>query len=201
MTRDLFPRRSSTVGKKIYQCNNNKAKKVNEAEEVNQIDTHTHTLLTLYIATLYHYYQNLSSVCVCVFLTISLSLSLTNRAKSSLSKATVIQGMSAKHPTPHTPLQVSSSSRNFIRAGFLYKLITPEGAGGAGYCGTFSFEVHQCCFALSLSLPHPYFFFLFLSAFLFPFFFFNFYAPKGTSDGILKLHRPSVRPLQIVSQR
>ena len=33
----------------------------------------------------------------------------------------------------------------------------------------------------------------------------NFYAPEGTSGGILKSHRPSVRlsvrPLQIVSQR
>ena len=28
-----------------------------------------------------------------------------------------------------------------------------------------------------------------------------FYAPEGTSGGILKSHRPSVRPLQIVSQR
>ena len=67
----------------------------------------------------------------------------------SLSKATVVQGMSATPPPlTHTPLQVSSSRRNFIRAGFLYKLITSEGTshllsvcvgggvgveGGAGY--------------------------------------------------------------------
>ena len=43
----------------------------------------------------------------------------------------------------------------------------------------------------------------------FCFFFHHFYAPEGTSGGILKSHRPSVclsvrqsvRPLQIVSQR
>ena len=105
-------------------------------------------------------------MCVCV----CLSLSLQNASietyrererERSLSKTTVVQGISAKHPTPRTPLQVSSSRRNFIRAGFVYKLITPEGTshllsvcgggggggGGAGYGGTFSLEIHQCCYA------------------------------------------------------
>ena len=77
---------------------------------------------------------------MCFSLSLSLSLSLLQqRAKihrlrsterereRSLSKATVVQGMSAKHPLPHAPLQVSSSRPNFILASFLYKLITTEG--------------------------------------------------------------------------
>ena len=75
-------------------------------------------------------------VCVCMCVCVCLSLSLQNASietyrererERSLSKTTVVQGISAKHPTPRTPLQVSSSRRNFIRAGFVYKLITPEG--------------------------------------------------------------------------
>ena len=78
-------------------------------------------------------------MCCSLSLSLSLSLSYNNAQKfvgrdvlrerereRSLSKATVVHGMSAKHPYPHTPLQVSSSRPNFIRAGFSYKLITPE---------------------------------------------------------------------------
>ena len=71
-------------------------------------------------------------VCVCVCLSLSLQNASVETYRErerehSLSKTTVVQGISAKHPTPRTPLQVSSSRRNFIRAGFVYKLITPEG--------------------------------------------------------------------------
>ena len=112
---------------------------------------------------------------------VSLSLSLlqqrekihrsrrTEREKESgcCQKLRLFKGCLPNTPTPHIPLQVSSSRRNFIRAGFLYTLISPEGTshyyrcegggggGGAGYGGTFSFEVHQCCYALPPPPPHP----------------------------------------------
>ena len=125
-----------------------------------------------------------------MFLTISLPLSLspslsqtTSRQKFAVKSYGCSRDVCQTPSTPHTPLQVSSSSRNFIRAGFLYKLIILErtshllsvfGRGGAGcwVWWTFSFEVHQFCFACSLPptspLIFPFFSFLFLSL---PFFF------------------------------
>ena len=91
-------------------------------------------------------------------LSLSLSLSLlkqrakihrsrrTERVKKSFrcQKLRLFKGCLPNTPTPHNPLQVSSSRRNFIRAGFLYKLITTEGTshllsvcvweGGRGGC-------------------------------------------------------------------
>ena len=53
----------------------------------------------------------------------------TEREKESVcfQKLRLFKGCLANTPTPNTPLLVSSSGRNFICAGFLYKLITPEG--------------------------------------------------------------------------
>ena len=114
---------------------------------------------------------------VCVFL--SLSLSFNNAPKfigrdvlrerereRSLSKSTVVQGMSAKHPHPSYPSAgVIIQTKYFKQAGFLAKSITSEGTshyyrcvwgGGAWYGVTFSafsFEVHQFCYAPSTHLP------------------------------------------------
>ena len=111
---------------------------------------------------------------MCVTLSLSLSLSYNNapkfigrdvlREKESVrcQKLQLFKGCLPNTPSPHTPLQVSSSRRNFIRAGFFYKLITPEGmshyfrcvcvsGGGGGYWVWLNifFEVHQSC------LPPP----------------------------------------------
>ena len=161
-------------------------------------------------------------MCCSLSLSLSLSLSYNNAQKfvgrdvlrerereRSLSKATVVHGMSAKHPYPHTPLQVSSSRPNFIRAGFSYKLITPErtshyyccvcvcGGGGGGVWWNISFEVHQCCYALPPAPPPPpppFFFpfvsFLFLFFVLFCFFVLFFClcsSPKSDDKCTLKL--------------
>ena len=115
-------------------------------------------------------------------LSLSLSLSLSNNIapKVRCQRLQVFKGCLANTPTPHTPLQVSSSSRNFIRAGFLYKLITPEGTShllsvwggeGRGCWVWWNIFIRGCCFARSAPPPPPYFSFLFLSSSFFNFFF------------------------------
>ena len=113
-------------------------------------------------------------------LSLSLSLSLTTSRQKFVSKASVFKGCLPNTPTPRTPLQVSSSSRNFIRADFLYKLITPEGTSHLlsvwGWVGWNIFIRDSPMLIRQLS--PPLFSFLFLSLpffFLFFLFYFIFY--------------------------